>query len=399
MWLFDEFLQNEVKQNVYQNKSNKKIKKEKKAIEEEENRFLTKEEIALKKKKARDKALWDKRIKDWQEFNKQMYAERDEYWREYPVPLCSPNEIDNLYLNEHLQEIGWERYVGERPKWKTAYWTSLPKRYFDIACPIKIIPSRGLEMRYNQWMDVQLVVADFLKWREHEIRKNYRKGNFKLNEWFNNGVAEYVAKTPRTKKIKKEWRDIYWWRGCSAMSQAVIYIWRYWYYPPLVWLHWIGPSYLIGDTVFDWYGHCDYVSRFWNWDYMQHSEYLHQCTQAIRNPNFDKELLQKIPFFRMLNPIMVRIPANSLTVWKEWQHYEKWRPEPDKLIGKENNWEYDYYWTSLTAIRDFPKWDDIVKRFGFNEEDVVKYKPYLFKADYNKQPLMKYKRLLYTRDI
>jgi hypothetical protein len=62
--LFDEFLQNEVKQNVYQNKSNKKIKKEKKAIEEEENRFLTKEEIALKKKKARDKAFWDKRIKD-----------------------------------------------------------------------------------------------------------------------------------------------------------------------------------------------------------------------------------------------------------------------------------------------------------------------------------------------
>jgi hypothetical protein len=62
--LFDEFLQNEVQQNVYQNKSNKKIKKERKAIEEEENRFLTKEEISLKKKKARDKAFWDKRIKD-----------------------------------------------------------------------------------------------------------------------------------------------------------------------------------------------------------------------------------------------------------------------------------------------------------------------------------------------
>ncbi|WP_173431901.1 hypothetical protein [Sharpea azabuensis] len=62
--MFDEFLQNEVKENVYHNKSNDKIKKEKKAIEEEENRFLTKAEIALKKKKARDKAFWDKRIKD-----------------------------------------------------------------------------------------------------------------------------------------------------------------------------------------------------------------------------------------------------------------------------------------------------------------------------------------------
>jgi hypothetical protein len=110
-------------------------------------------------------------------------------------------------------------------------------------------------------------------------------------------------------------------------------------------------------------------------------------------------LLQKIPFFRMLNPIMVRMPANSLAVWKEWQHYEKWRPEPDELIGKENNWEYDYYWTSLTAIRDFPKWDEIVKRFGFDENEKIKYKPYLFKVNYNKQPLMKYKRLLYIRDI
>lgn len=399
MWLFDEFLQNDVQQNVYRTKNNEKIKKERKWRIEFEDRLLTKKELQHKHKLEYNREFWRKRVADNQEFNKEMYAERDEYWRNEPTPLYSPNEIDNLYLNEHLQDIGGERYVGERPKWKTAYWTSFPRRYFDITCPIKIIPSRGLEMRYNQGMDVQLIVADFLKWREDEIRKNYRRKNFELKEWFNNWVAEYIAKTPRTKKIKKEWRDIYWWRGCSVMSQAVIHIAKFWYYTPLQWMHWVGFSFLIGDTIFDWFWHCDYVSRFWNWDYMQHWEYLHQCTQAIRNPEFDKNLLQKIPFFRIVNPIMVRVPANSMPVRKMGEHYLKGRPEPDELIGKENNCEWDYYWTSLLPTRDFPKWKEIVKRFGFNEEEWIEYKPYLFNKEYNQQPLMKGSRLLYQWNI
>jgi hypothetical protein len=60
MSLFDEFTQNAVKQNVYNTKTNKAVKEKKK----EEDRFLTKEEISLMKKKARDKAFWDKRIKE-----------------------------------------------------------------------------------------------------------------------------------------------------------------------------------------------------------------------------------------------------------------------------------------------------------------------------------------------
>ena len=107
--MFDEFLQNEVKENVYQTKTNEKIKKEKK---ENEDRFLTKQEIQHRHKLEHNRAYWHKRVTDNQEFNKQMYAERDEYWREYPIPLTTPNEIDNLYLNHYIQDIGGIRYVG-----------------------------------------------------------------------------------------------------------------------------------------------------------------------------------------------------------------------------------------------------------------------------------------------
>jgi hypothetical protein len=41
-----------------------------------------------------------------------MYAERDEEVRSRPIPISTPNEIDNLYLNHYAQDIGGERFIG-----------------------------------------------------------------------------------------------------------------------------------------------------------------------------------------------------------------------------------------------------------------------------------------------
>lgn len=399
MWLFDEFLQNEVQQNVYQNKSNKKIKKEKKRRIEFEDRLLSKKELQYKHKLEQNRAYWHKRVADNQEFNKQMYAERDEYWREYPIPLTTPNEIDNLYLNHYAQDIGGIRYVGNYWIRYTAIWNWDWLKYFDITCPIKLIYSLGLERRYNQWMDIQVEIAKFLKDRHNEIKRNYTRNHTRLitNNW-TGWVTYKTISHSWCRQIVNEWKAIYGTRGVDMMMWAVKDIYRYWYWSPLVWLHWIGPSYLIGDVMYDWFGHCDYISNFWNpKDYIEHRQLLHTMAFAARDPKLKKEKKEKIPYFRMSNPIIIRIPSNGIEIRQEGQHYSKWRPEPDTLLGKSNNGEWDYYWVSLQPYRPFPSWSDIQNKFWIDDTKFTE--GFRYNTKYHIQPACKYPHNLYLREM
>lgn len=390
MWLFDEFLANDVRTNVYNTATNAKVKKAKKNNVDDEDRFLTKEEISYKRFLAYKRGRRSRKRSALKLESDEESQRIIEEFKNTPSPITTPNEWDNLYLNTYLKDIWWERYVWERPKWKTAYWNVHPKTWFNITCPIKLIPSRGLKMRYDYWMGVQLLVAEFLKWREDEIKRKFNLKDIKLIDWYNNGVAEYYAKG-WAKTIKKERQSIYWWKGTSVMLQAVNQIYREGHYSPTAWLHWVGTSYLIGDVVFDWFWHCDYVSNFWNPDYMQHREFLHSMMCAVRNPNLKEELVQKIPIFYLRQPIIVRVPTNKI------EHTILERNER-KTLGLTNNWEWDYYWTSTLPTKDFPTWQQIKEKFKIEDETPWDVKPYHFKKEYNQQPLPKSKANFYLRN-
>jgi hypothetical protein len=38
---------------------------------------------------------------------------------------------------------------------------------------------------------------------------------------------------------------------------------------------------------------------------------------AARDPKLKKEKKEKIPIFRMSNPIIIRIPSNGIEIWQE----------------------------------------------------------------------------------
>ena len=349
-----------------------------------EDRFLSKAELRLKKKKAYDKAFWDRRIKEGQEFNQQMYKERDEYCAQEPSPLITPNEIDNLYLNTYMDDIGGYRFIGQLPKWHTAYWRKHPNGYFKLMTPIKLIYSLGLERRYNQWIDLQCVIYAFLKDRIPEIMANYSRDHWNLKSHKKNTtpLLYRAINWTRWRKIMDEWDAKYWKRGRSMMFQAVKDIYTYWYWSPLQWLHWIGPSYLIADVMYDWFGHCDYISNFWNAkDYIAHRTMLHNMTLAIQDPKIKREDLNQVPYFIMDRPLLMRVPSNKIQT-------------EDEL--KSNNWEYDYYWVSLAGIKEFPSWEEIVKKYGIGEKK--RWSLSSFKQPYPIQPACKAPHNLYLEE-
>lgn len=377
MWLFDEFLQNDIKKSVYHTKTNKKVKEEKK----EADRFLTKKEIQLKHKKEYDKAFWDRRIKDWQEFNKAMQKERDEILKWQPIPLSTPNEIDNWFLNEYVKDIGWIRYVWNFNLGQTAIWRPNLKKYFDISCPIKLIYSLWLERRYNQWMEIQVEIAKFLKGREREIMVNFSRNDYKLrNDSWSRWLYYWARTGSRSRAILDEWKELHGTRGATMMFEAVRYIYKYGYWSPLQWLHWIGPSYLIGDVVYDGFGHCDYISLNWNREYNKHRPLLHSMALAIRDQKLKKEKLEKIPIFRLNNPIIIRVASNKIQTEEE-----RWT----------NNGERDYYRTSINPTRPFPSRGEIENKFWL---DATFNEKYWYNAQYPVQPGPRASHNLYERD-
>ena len=377
MSLFDEFTQNAVKQNVYNTKTNKSVKEKKK----EADKFLTKKEIQLKHKKEYDKAFWDRRIKEWQEFNKVMYAERDEYWRQHPIPLSTPNEIDNWFLNEYAKDIGWNRFIGNFWIRNTAMGNCDWLKRFDISCPIKLIYSLWLERRYNQWMEIQVEIAKFLKGRENEIMANYTRNHTRLvtDNW-TGWVTHKTVSHSWCRQIINEWKEHHGSRGATMMFEAVRYIYKYGYWSPLQWLHWIGPSYLIGDVVYDGFGHCDYISLDWNREYNEHRPLLHSMALAIRDQKLKKEKLEKIPIFRLCNPIIIRVASNKIQTEEE-----RWT----------NNGERDYYRTSINPTKPFPTWWEIEKKFWL---DATFNEKFWYNAQYPVQTGPRAFHNLYERD-